>query len=80
MWHLLDLCTLPLHILRWDWVQSHADESYQPLTDLVGGPSQDLDDLEDTAADGVSTQAEYESLDNWRFNQALLACSELLCS
>ncbi|CAE7397007.1 unnamed protein product [Symbiodinium pilosum] len=29
----------------------------------------DLDDLEDTAADGVSTQAEYESLDNWRFNQ-----------
>jgi len=29
----------------------------------------DLDDLEDTTADGVSTQAEYESLDNWRFNQ-----------
>ncbi|CAE7040244.1 unnamed protein product [Symbiodinium natans] len=29
----------------------------------------DLDDLEDTAADGVSTQAEYESLDNWKFNQ-----------
>jgi len=29
----------------------------------------DLDDLEDTAADGVSTRADYDSTANWKFNQ-----------
>ncbi|CAK8989373.1 unnamed protein product [Durusdinium trenchii] len=29
----------------------------------------DLDDLEDTTADGLSTLTEYNSNDNWRFNQ-----------
>ena len=43
---------------------------------ILSPHAQDLDDLEDTTADGVLTQAEYESLDNWRFNQALLASSE----
>ena len=36
---------------------------------MAQADAEDLDDLEDTAADGVSTQAEYESLDNWKFNQ-----------
>lgn len=29
----------------------------------------DLDDLEDTTADGVDTQADYDSIDNWKYNQ-----------
>ena len=37
------------------------------LRSLHGG--EDLDDLEDTTADGLSTLTEYNSNDNWRFNQ-----------
>ena len=41
----------------------------ESCSEVFPSSAKDLDDLEDTTADGVSTQAEYESLDNWRFNQ-----------
>ena len=32
-------------------------------------PTEDVDDIDDGAADGVTSQAEYDSSDNWKYNQ-----------